>query len=525
MLRKSLLTLAASSAAALLLAGVASAADLTIGLKSEPSSMDPHYHNLSPNNAMAVNIFDKLVGQDHQQVLYPGLALSWKSIGETTWEFKLRQGVKWHDGSPFTAADVAFTLERAPNVPNSPSSFSSYIKQISGVKVVDDFTIQMETKTPFPLMPTYMSTFTILSKKHGDGASTADYNSGKATIGTGPFKFVEFIPGDRTVIKRNPDYWGTKSEWDTVTFKPLTNSSARVAALLAGDVDMIEFVPTTDIANIDKNPEFDVMKATSNRIIYLHMDSDRDVSPFITDKDGNAIKKNPLKDKRIRRAISKAINRPGIVDRVMEGIAIPAGQVLPDGFFATSPNLKVEKYDPEGAKALMKEAGWGDGWGMTIQGPNNRYVNDAKICQAIASMLTKVGIPTKVDTMPKNVFFPRGTKLEFSFMLVGWGSGTGEPSSPLKALMATHDKSTGMGMTNRGRFSNKKYDELVKKALRTVDREKHKQLLIEATELSMDELGIIPLHFQINTWAVRKGIQYKARSDEYTLAAGVTSVK
>ncbi|MCG8509566.1 MAG: ABC transporter substrate-binding protein, partial [Rhodospirillales bacterium] len=463
---KTFVTLAAGAATAMLLAGAASAAELTIGLKSEPSSMDPHYHNLSPNNAMSVHVFDKLIAQDHVQNLSPGLAVSWEAIDDLTWEFKLREGVKWHDGSPFTAADVAFTIERAPNVPNSPSSFSSYIKQVTGVQVIDDYTVRMTTETPFPLMPTYMSTFTIVSKKHGEGAQTKDYNSGKAAIGTGPFKLVEFVPGDRIVLSRNDEYWGPKPEWEKVTYKPLTNASARVAALLAGDVDMIEFVPTTDIARIEKDANFDVMKATSNRVIYLHLDSDRDVSPFITDKAGNAIQKNPLKDKRIRRAISKAINRSGIVERVMEGIAIPAGQVLPDGFFATSPDLKVEKYDPEGAKALKKEAGWGDGWGMTIHGPNNRYVNDAKIAQAIASMLTKIGIPTKVDTMPKNVFFPRGTKLEFSFMLVGWGSGTGEPSSPLKALLATHDTEHGMGMTNRGRFSNAKFDATLKEALR-----------------------------------------------------------
>jgi peptide/nickel transport system substrate-binding protein len=235
--------------------------------------------------------------------------------------------------------------------------------------------------------------------------------------------------------------------------------------------------------------------------------------------------KNPLKDARVRRAISKAINRPAIVAKVMEGNAIAAGQLLPDGFFAVSPNLKPEKYDPEGAKKLLAEAGWGDGFGLTIHGPNNRYVNDAKICQAVAQMLTRVGIKTKVDTMPKNVFFPRGTKLEFSFMLVGWGSGTGEPSSPLGALLHTYDKESGFGGTNRGRFSNKEMDAALEEALRSVDREKHKALLIKATEIAMRELGIIPLHYQVNIWALRKGLTYKARTDGYTLAYDISSVK
>jgi len=185
-------------------------AELTIGVKAEPSSMDPHYHNLTPNNMMATYTFDKLIKQDNKQNLQPGLAVSWKPINDLTWEFKLREGVKFHDGSPFTAADVKFTLERGPKVPNSPSSFTRYMKHINKVEIVDDHTIRFSTPDPFPLMATYLSTFTVISKKHGEGAATKDYNSGKAMVGTGPFKFVEWIPGDRIVYTRNEEYWGEK---------------------------------------------------------------------------------------------------------------------------------------------------------------------------------------------------------------------------------------------------------------------------------------------------------------------------
>ncbi len=509
----------------LLLPAMALSAELRIGLKAEPSSMDPHYHNLTPNNMMAMHVFDKLVKQDHRQNLKPGLAVSWNPIDDLTWEFKLRKGVKFHDGSPFTAADVQFTLERGPNVPNSPSSFSRYMKHIKKVEVVDDHTIRFTTAEPFPLMATYLSTFTVISKKHGAGAATKDYNSGKAMVGTGPFKFVEWIPGDRIVNTRNEGYWGKMPTWEKLIIKPISNSSARVAALLAGDVDLIDFVPTADIEKLKKNANLSLNRSVSNRVIYLHIDSNRDVSPFVTDINGKPTTKNPLKDVRVRRAISKAINRPAIVSKVMEGNAIAAGQLLPDGFFAVSPNLKPEKYDLAGAKKLLAEAGWGDGFGLTIHGPNNRYVNDAKICQAIAQMLTRAGIKTKVDTMPKNVFFPRGTKLEFSFMLVGWGSGTGEPSSPLGALLHTYDKESGFGNTNRGRFSNKAMDAALEEALRSVDREKHKAKLIEATEIAMRELGIIPLHYQVNIWAMRKGLDYKARTDAYTLSQDISGSK
>ena len=522
---KQKLLMALALAGSLVFAGVAHAQTLKIGLKSEPSSMDPHYHNLTPNNMMALYVFDRLILQDAKQNLKPGLAVSWKNIDDLTWEFKLRSGVKWHDGSDFSADDVAFTIERAPNVPNSPSSLGRYIKQVTAVEVIDPLTVRMKTAKPFPLMPTYMSTFGIISKKTGTGATTADYNSGKAMNGTGPFKFVEFVPGDRIVYKRNENYWGDKPEWSDIIVKPLSNNSARVAALLAGDVDMIDFVPTADIETLKKNDKVSISQTVSNRVIYMHIDTARDKSPFVTDVNGNPMDKNPLKDLRVRKAISKAINRKGIVEKVMEGVAIPAGQLLPDGFFAISPNLKVEPYDPEGAKALLKEAGWGDGFGLTIHGPNNRYVNDAKIVQAIAQMLTRVGIKSKVDTMPKNVFFPRGSKLEFSFMLVGWGAGSGEPSSPLGSLLHTYDKAKGFGSSNRGRFSNAELDAALEEALATVDRKKHGELLIKATEIGINNLGIIPLHFQVNTWAVRKGLKYDARTDEQTLAVGVKTVK
>jgi peptide/nickel transport system substrate-binding protein len=241
--------------------------------------------------------------------------------------------------------------------------------------------------------------------------------------------------------------------------------------------------------------------------------------------------KNPLKDVRVRKAISKLINRDAIVSRVMEDLAIPAGQLLPKGFFGVSPNLKPEKYDPEGAKKLLKEAGYADGFGLTIHGPNDRYINDAKIAEVVAQFLTRGGIPTKVVTMPKSVYFSRASKgadgkPEFSFILVGWGSGTGEASSALKSLLMTHDKSKGYGASNRGRFSEKEVDDTVIEALATVDDEKRKALLQKATELAIGKYqGIIPLHYQVNTWATKPGLKYRPRTDERTIAMDVLKDK
>jgi peptide/nickel transport system substrate-binding protein len=310
-----------------------------------------------------------------------------------------------------------------------------------------------------------------------------------------------------------------------VTFRLLTSDPSRVAALLAGDVQAIENIPTADMARLAKNAAFGIYRTVSNRIIYLHMDSNRDQSPFVTDKAGKPMERNPLKDVRVRRAMSKAINRQAIVDRVMEGLAIPAGQLLPDAMFGTSTALKPERYDPDGAKKLLAEAGYPDGFGLTIHSPNNRYVNDEQIAQAVAQMLTRVGILTKVEAMPSNIFFSRGSKLDFSFLLVGWGSDTGEVSSPLKSLLATYSKEKGMGSANRGRYSNPKMDKVLEQALATVDDGKREALLRQAHEMAIEDLGVIPMHFQVNTWAARKGIGYTARSDERTHAFAFGPVK
>jgi peptide/nickel transport system substrate-binding protein len=501
------------------------AQELKIGLASEPSAMDPHFHNLTPNNSMLSHIFERLVETAPDNKLVPGLALSWKTVSETTWEIKLRPNVTWHDGTPFTADDVVFTFERAPNVPNSPSSFASAVKGKT-IKVVDDLTLTISTAAPSPLLPNDLSNLLIVSRKHGTNAKTEDYNSGKAAIGTGAFKFSAHVPGDRTEMIANDAYWGGKPKWAKLNFKPIKSGPARVAAVLAGDVDIIEDVPTADIERLKKEPKLEISQGVSRRVIYFHMDQFRQESPFIKAKDGGTIK-NPLLDLRVRQALSKALNREAIVSRVMEGVAIPAGQLLDTSFFGTSKTLKPVAYDPEGAKKLLAEAGFPAGFKMVLHAPNGRYTNDVKIAEATAQMFTRVGVETSVETLPPAVFFSRASigaagMPEFSFILVGWGSDTGETSSPLKSLLGTFNKDKGTGTANRGRYSNKAMDELVDQALATVDDAKRQELLAKASEVAMNDVGLIPSHYQINTWAVRKGLKYTARADEYTLTASVT---
>lgn len=517
---------AATTALVGALAFPAAADDLTIGLGSEATSIDPHFHNLTPNNQIADMIFDSIVNQDEKQRLVPGLATEWQPIDDLTWEFRLREGVKFHDGSDFNADDIICTYERAPDVPNSPSGYGTYLKGKTFEKI-DDYTIHAKTPEPYPLMVNDLSTVPIISNETGCGATTEDFNDGPAAVGTGPFEFVEYVPGDRIVLARNDDYWGEVPEFETVTLKPIKSGPSRVAALLAGDVDMIANVPTTDLPQLRENEDLQISEGVSNRVIYLHMDQFRENSPFVTAKDGSEIE-NPLMDARVRKAISKAINREAIAERVMEGQAIPAGQLLPEGFFGVSENLEPEAFDPEGAKALLAEAGHPDGFKLRIHGPNDRYINDARIAEAVAQMLTRIGIETDVETMPRSTYFGRASSgadglPEFSFVLVGWGAGSGEASSPLRSLIATYDPDKGMGASNRGRHSDPKVDALIEEALRTVDDEKRAALLSEATDIAIGEnQAIIPIHYQVNAWAARKGLSYKARTDEHTLAQDVS---
>jgi peptide/nickel transport system substrate-binding protein len=402
-------------------------------------------------------------------------------------------------------------------VPNSPSPFTAYTKQIQKIEVVDPYTIRFKTAQPYPLMPSDMTQVAIINKQFAN-ASTDDFNSGKAAIGTGPYKLVKFTKGDRIELVRNDAWWGGRTPWDKVTLRILTQDASRVAALLSGDVQVIENVPTADVAKLKGDRKLAIYRGVSDRLMYVHLDSDRAVTPTVTAKDGKPLDRNPLKDPRVRKALSKMINRPAIIERVMEGEAIPAGQLVPDFLFGATKNLKVEPFDPEGAKKLLAEAGYPDGFEVTIHATNNRYVNDAKIAQAIAQMWTRGGIPTKVVAMPSATFFPQATDLKFSVLLVGWSTGTGESSSSLKALLMTFNKDKGFGTANRGRYSNTKVDALTEDAMQTVDDVKREAYLQRAAELAIGDTGLIPLHFQVSLWATRDGITYAPRVDEQTLA-------
>ncbi|WP_426398010.1 ABC transporter substrate-binding protein [Ralstonia sp. R-29] len=493
----------------------ARADDLRIGLSADVTSMDPQWNNAGPNNAMALHIFESLVFLDKNGRYTPGLATSWKAIDPNTWEIKLRPNVKWSDGTPFTGEDVKASIERPARLTNSPGPFTSYTKSITEVQIVDPLTVRLKVSIPnYASIPNDLNSLPIIPKKVAD-ASQADFDAGKAMIGTGPFVFDHFTRGQEIVLKKNPGYWGRAPQWDKVTFKIITDNAARTAALLSGDVDVVEAVPAADVPRIKQNPKFHLEQQVSWRTIFWQMDQSRDASPFITDKAGKPLAKNPFKDRRVREAVALAINRDAIVSRVLEGQGVVASSIVSPQIFG-HPGGKIG-YDPDRAKKLLAEAGYPNGFGLTLHATNNRYLNDAQVAQTTVQLLTRIGIQTKVETLPVAAYFSRARQGEFSFMMLGWGSVAADVA--LRSILGTPNAETGYGTWNWGRYSNPQLDKLVQTSLSTVSSDQaHEQAAKTAARFAQTDYAIIPSHHQLATWAMRKGIRYEARTDEWSLA-------
>ncbi|MBU6497339.1 MAG: ABC transporter substrate-binding protein [Rhodospirillales bacterium] len=510
--------------AALTLPPAARAQTLRVGASAPVTSIDPHYHTYSPNVSLDAHIYEPLVDMDAASRPIPRLALSWKLVDNTVWEFHLRPGVKFHNGEDFTAADVAYTIDRIPRVKNSPGSYAIYTKAISSVEVVDPHTIRLHTKQVYPLLPIDLTQVYIIPHTLGADPATEDFNSGKDAIGTGPFRFVSYKSGDRIEMDRNDNYWGPKPDWQHVSYRMIPNDAARTAALLSGDVDFIEAVPTTDVARLSHDKKLHLAETVSLRIIFLWLDH-RGMTPHVTGPNGEKLDHNPLTDLRVRQALSMAINRNAIVDRIMQGAAIPSGQFLPKGSFSYVPGLNPPAYDPAKARQLLAAAGYPKGFRIELDGPNDRYVNDGKIIQAVGQMWSRIGVQTAVNAITWPSFIGQANKGAFSAFLLGWGTSSGEASNPLRSLIATRTPAKGWGAVNRGFYSNPKVDELLTTALATADDAAREKLLQQATTLAMDDVAFIPLHNQKNIWAMRAGLTYAARADETSRAQEVHPAK
>jgi peptide/nickel transport system substrate-binding protein len=513
-------------AAALALSALpALAQDLMIGRANEPQSIDPQFSRTGPNQMTATHIFDRLVNTDKNVRMMPGLAESWENIDPLTWVVHLRQGVTFHDGSPFTAEDVVFSLTRAPDVPNSPASFGGSVADIEAMEIVDDHTIKFTSKVPSPLFVENIGTVYIVSKAATDGKANEDFNSGAAAIGTGPYKFVSWAPGDRLELVRNDAYWGDKPAYDHVTMRFISNDAARVAALLSGAVDLIDLVPPADLPQLRANADLRVYDTPTVRLIYLALNQ-ADDAPFITDLAGNPLGKNPFQDTRVRRAVSLMIDRQAIIDRLLYGAGEAASQIVPEGVFGYNPDIAVPQANIDEAKALLAEAGYPEGFGITIHGSNDRFSQDGEVAQVLGQFLARGGLKVNgVETLPYSVFSKDAGKNAYGAFVFSYGNSTGESSRGLLSAIHTYDKPNNRGTLNRFRYSNPMFDEAVVAAAQVFDPSAREAALKAAAAIAAEDTAVVPLYFQALSWASKKAVDFDARRDERTLAMGARPAK
>jgi peptide/nickel transport system substrate-binding protein len=496
----------------------AAAQTLRVGVRSD-FVIDPHFLFLGPNMAAARYLYDSFVDRDVDAHPAPGLAQSWTLLDERTWEFKLRPGVLFHDGKPFTAEDVAFSIARIPTLPNNPGPYTANLRGIEKVEVVDPLTIRLHMDSPDPVIPGQMTNIFIVSSKAAQEATSADFASGKAAIGTGPFKLVHFAQGEGMELDRFDQFWGKKPGWQHISIRILPNNAARIAALLAGDVDLIEDVPPEQVATVRQSGA-QVFARPSDRVMYLLPNVGAEKLPLLTDADGNPLDKNPMRDLRVRQAISKAIDRKALIEHVLYGEAVPDGQIVPEGFGGYDPAIKPEAYDPAAAKQLLTEAGYPRGFGLTIACTNDRYVNDAQICQALAQMLSRVGLAAKVQTMPGSVFFGavKNGKNPMPLILYGSSSGsTRDATHVLSLVLHSNDPKRDFGQSNRGDFRDANLDRLIEEAAFGLGPDREQKLSVAMAE-GIRLLAAIPLYNQMTIAAARKGIDFTPRMDEQLVA-------
>lgn len=493
-------------AAAALLFSVGQAQTLKIGVASGAGSMDPYAHNETATNSILSNIFDPLVSFDKDNNVHPNLAVSWTNPEPTVWMMKLREGVKFHNGNKFSAEDVVFSFDRVLHW--DKSGFKGKESMIASVEKVDEYTVKLVTHKPYPILLRKLTYVNILDKETLEGKT--DEWIGMNAIGTGPYKLTSWSKGDHIKMSANKDYWQGEAKFEEVIFRPLTNNATRVAAILSNEVDIIDRVPVVDVNRVKSNDKLNFFVQPGLRLIYLQMDQDRDNSPYIKSHDG----KNPFKDVRVRKALYYGINEDAIVKYIMKSFAKPAGQLSPEAVFGNDPSIKRVSYDPVKAKALLAEAGYPDGFEVVLDSPNNRYINDSQIAQAVASSLAKIGITVKVNATPKSTFFAETGKLNTSFFLIGWASNDGDASSMLDGVVHSYDKDKGYGRYNRGRFSNSKADALIEESAGIMEPAKRLKVLQEAQKIALvDEQCFIPLHYQVDIYAASKKVHFEPRTD------------
>ncbi|HSW16642.1 MAG TPA: ABC transporter substrate-binding protein [Ramlibacter sp.] len=505
----------------------AAAQTVRIANQGDALSMDPHSLNESLQLSVTGNVYEPLVGRNKDLTLAPMLATEWKQTSPTVWRFELRKNVHFHDGTPFTADDVVFSLQRTQVEGSDLKSATNDIKE---VRKISSHVVEIETKLPFPILPDQLSQTFIMSKKWcEDNQATRPVDRRKGienaasfrANGTGPYRLRERQPNVRTTFTRNGNYWGKiDGNVSEVIFTPIGNDATRVAALLSGEIDVMEPVPVQDIERVNASPRAKVITGPELRTIFLGMDQKRNELLYSSVKG-----KNPFKDKRVRQAFYQAIDIEGIHKTVMRGASKPTALMVGPGVngFQEAMNKRLP-YDAEAGKKLLAEAGYPSGFEVTMNCPNDRYVNDARICQTVAANLSRIGVKINLAAETKGTYFPKVLRRDTSFYMLGWTPTTYDAHNALNALFACSDDK-GTGSFNLGDYCNPEVDRLTKSIQSETDKTKRNAMIQEAFKLHTADIGHIPLHQQALAWGVSKKVDVVQLADNFMFFRWMTVKK
>ncbi len=490
--------------------------------QGDAATLDPHSQNETFNNGINNLVYEYLVNRDRQSLAkhVPALAVSWTNTAPLIWVFKLRQGVKFHDGTPFTAADVVFSFNRARE---STVTFRLYSTQSGIAKKIDDYTVEFTTPVPNPVMLDTLSNIMIMSKawceKNGvvkplDYIKKEESFATRNAMGTGPFKLVIWEQGIKIQHTKNPDWWGIKERQftgnvETIDYRPISNAATRMAALKSGEIDFVLDPSVQDVLRLRNDPDIKIWEGQEQRLIYLGTDQARDELLY-SDVKG----KNPFKDKRVRLALYQAIDIEALKSSVMRGLSIPTAITLAAGPAAGVPIEQDRRhpFDIAKAKKLMAEAGYPKGFAFTLHCPNDRYVNDEKICVAVAGMWAKIGLDVRVETMTKANFFPKVQKRDTSAFLAGWGGNSTDAIFTLKPIVHSRD-GKGAGDSNYGDAKIPELDALIDKLEGEMNLAERQTMINRTVKIMHDEVHLIPLHRQMIPWASRKNVTVVHRAN------------
>lgn len=514
--------LAAAAAWLVLTAVDAEAKVFKYGFQGDLNSLDPYSLNESFTIGALGNVYEGLTKRNKDLKIIPGLAERWEIVDPLKWRFYLRKGAKFHNGDDFTADDVLFSAAR---VTGATSDLKHHIPRGTKVVKVDDYTVEFHLVTPNPILHYEWHNWYIFPKKWAEAHGAIEAQSARAKSlnpfalkanGTGPFSIVSHEPGVRTVFKANPSWWGKPEHNLTeVVFATIKSDATRVAALLSGEVDLIEPVPVQDVERVNATPTTRVLTGPELRTILLNMDSFREELLYSSVKG-----KNPFKDARVRKAFYQAIDVEAIKVKIMRGMATPSSLLVSPLVFSRSGEFKRHPYDVAAARKLMGEAGYGDGFDLEMDCPNDRYVNDEAICQAVAQMLARINVRIKLNALPKARYFEKAGpvgKYDSSFNLLGWTPSSLDSWNVLNNIVGCRDAGGKGAATNYGGYCNPQIDALAAKILVEPDVSKRDDMIAQAFRIAHDEVGIIPLHQQALSWGIRRNISIPQRADSHIL--------